>query len=45
MRETSDEKNGNLEEGDLPISITNHSQRILTLIQNNDFSIFQCVMS
>ena len=38
LYQNSDEKIGILEEGDLPIEITN--QRIFTLIQNNDLSIF-----
>ena len=40
LNENSDDKIGNLEEGDLSIEITNHSQRFITLIQNNIFSIF-----
>ena len=40
-----DEKIGNLEEVDLTIEITNNSQRIFTLIQNNNFLIVQCFMS
>ena len=34
----------NLEEGDLSIEVANHSQRIFTFIQDNSFSIFQCVL-
>ena len=31
----------NLEKGDLPMEIANHSQRIFTLIQDNNSSIFR----
>ena len=40
LYENADKKNGNLEEGDISIEVTNHSQRIFTLIQNNNFPIF-----
>ena len=40
LYENSDEKIGNLEEGDLTIEIANHSQRIFTVMQDNTFSIF-----
>ena len=36
---------GHLEEGDLSIEVANRSQRNFTLIQNNNFSVFQCVES
>ena len=38
--QTKDEKIGNLEEGDLPNEITNYSQCIFTLIQNNNCLFF-----
>ena len=37
--ENFDIKIDNLEEGDFSIEVTNHSQRIFTLIQNNNLSI------
>ena len=45
LYENSDENIRNLEEGDLAIVVANHSQGIFTLIQNNNFSNFQFVLS
>ena len=42
--ENSDEKIEILEDGDLSIEVVYHSQRISTLIQNNNFLIFQFFM-
>ena len=44
LYEKTDEKIEKLEEGVLPNKITNHSHRILNLIQNSNFSIVQCVI-
>ena len=35
-----DEEIGYLEEGNLSIEVANHSQRIITFIQNNNFADF-----
>ena len=39
--ENSDVKIRNLEQVDLSIEVSNHAERIFTLIQNNDLSIIQ----
>ena len=47
LYENSDEKIEHIEEGDLMVKITNHSQRlrIFILIQNNNLWVFSLVFS